>query len=89
MSTIERPSGGQDMRRQYLQFLHQLDGRDLWTLNPDRTRDHNWTCRARGSMAGGNIIDQIVLFNKGFDDAEIQVADKSSDYIPMTDHQLL
>jgi len=89
VSTIERPSGGQDMRRQYLQFLHQLDGRDLWTLNPDQTCDHDWMCHARGSMAGGNIIDQIVLFNKGFDDAEIQVADKSSDYIPMTDHQLL
>ena len=38
-------------------------------------------------MAGGNIIDRVVLSNKGFDDAEIRIADKSSDYIPMTDHR--
>jgi hypothetical protein len=87
VSTIECPLGGQDTRCQYLQFLHQSDGWDLWTLNPDRTRDHDWTCHARGSMAGGNIIDRVVLSNKGFDDTEIQVADKSSDYIPMTDHR--
>jgi hypothetical protein len=44
VSTVECPSGGQDMRHQYLQFLHQSDGRDLWTLNPDPTCDHDWTC---------------------------------------------
>jgi hypothetical protein len=38
-------------------------------------------------MAGGNIIDRVVFSNKGFDDAEIRVADKLSDYIPMTDHR--
>jgi len=28
----------------------------------------------------------LVLSNKGFSDAEIQIADKSSDYIPMMDY---
>ena len=87
ISTLERPSGGQDARRQYLQFLRQSDGLDMWALNPDRTRDHDWTCRARGSTGGGNIIDRIVISRKGYIDAEIHVADRSSDYIPMTDHR--
>ena len=87
VSTIERPSGGQDARRHFSRFLHHSEGQDLWALNPDRTRDHDWTCRARGSTGSGNIIDRIVLSNKGFGDAEIRVADKSSDYVPMTDHR--
>ena len=87
ISTLERPSGGQDARRQYLQFLRQSDGLDMWTLNPDRTRDHDWTCRARGSTGGSNIIDRIVISRKGYIDAEIHVANRSSDYIPMTDHR--
>jgi hypothetical protein len=58
-------------------------------LNPDRTCDHDWTCCVRGSTGGDNIIDQIVLSHKGFSDAEIHVADRSSDYIPMTDHRVV
>jgi hypothetical protein len=87
ISTLEHPSGGQDARHHYLCFLQQLEGQDLWTLNPDRTRDHDWTCWGRGSTGGGNIIDRIVLSNKGFTDAEIRVADRSSDYMPMTDRR--
>jgi hypothetical protein len=87
VSALERPTGGLDARRQYLQFLHLSDGLDIWTLNPDRTRDRDWTCRARGSTGGGNIIDRIVASRIGFSDAEIRVADRSSDYIPMTDHR--
>ena len=71
VSAFERHSGGRDARRHYLRFLNQSDGQDLWTLNPDRTRDHDWTCRARGATDGGNIIDRIVLSNKGFSDGEI------------------
>jgi hypothetical protein len=71
VSTLERPTGGQDAKRHYLQFLCQSDGQDLWMLNPDRTRGHDWTCRARGSNTGGNIIDRVVLSNKSFSDAEI------------------
>jgi hypothetical protein len=56
-------------------------------LNPDRTHDHDWTCHARGATGGSNIIDQFVLSNMGFSDAEIQVANRSSDYVPMTDHR--
>jgi hypothetical protein len=35
VSIFERPNSGQDTRRQYLQFLCQSDGTNLWTLNPD------------------------------------------------------
>jgi hypothetical protein len=87
VSTLERHTGGQDTRRQYLQFLCLSNGLDVWALNPDRTRDHDWTCRARGSTGGGNIIDRIVASHIGFSDAEIRVADRSSDYVPMTDHR--
>jgi hypothetical protein len=87
VSTFKCHSGRQDARRHYLRFLNQLDGQDLWMLNPDRTCDHDWTCCARGATDGGNIIDQIVLSNKGFSDGEIRVADRSTDYVPMTDHQ--
>ena len=55
-------------------------------LNPDQTCNHGWTCHARGSTGGSNIIDWIVLSHKGFSDAEIHVANRSSDYIPMTNH---
>ena len=44
-------------------------------------------CCARGSTGGGNIIDRIVLSHKGFSDAGIHVSNRSSDYIPMTDHR--
>src|SRR5882762_492695 len=87
VSTLERPAGGLDARRQYLKFLRLSNGLDVWTMNPDRTCDHDWTCRARGSTGGGNVIDRIVASHTGFSDAEISVADRSSDYIPMTDHR--
>ena len=87
VSTFERPTGGQDARRHYLHFLCLSDGIDIWSLNPDRTHDHDWTCHAQGSTGGGNIINRIVSSHTGFNDAEIHVADRSSDYIPMTDHR--
>ena len=83
---LEHLTGGQDARCQYLWFLHQSDGQNLWMLNLNRTHDHNWTCRARGSNAGGNIIHHVVLTNNGFSNAEIQVANQPSDYVPMMDH---
>jgi len=87
VSALECPIGGPDARRQYLQFLCLSNGLDIWTLNPDQTCDHDWTCRARGSTGGGNIINRIVTSRIGFSDAEICVADRSSDYVPMTDHR--
>ena len=83
---LEHLTGRQDARCQYLWFLHQSDGQNLWMLNLNQTHDHNWTCRARGSNAGGNIIHHVVLTNNGFSNAEIQVANQPSDYVPMMDH---
>jgi hypothetical protein len=56
-------------------------------LHPERSRDRDWTCRSRGSLSGGNIIDRVVTSMIGFHDAEIHVADRSTDYVPMTDHR--
>ena len=41
----------------------------------------------RGLTGGGNIIDHIISSHTGFSNAEICVADRSSDYKPMTDHR--
>lgn len=56
-------------------------------LQLDRSHDRDWTCRARGSSNGGNIIDRVVTSIKGLHDAEIGVAHRSTDYVPMTDHR--
>ena len=87
VSTLECASGGQDARRQYLHFLQNTGAQDLWMLQLDRSRDRDWTCRARGSSNGGNIIDRVVTSIKGLHDAEIGVAHRSTDYVPMTDHR--
>jgi hypothetical protein len=56
-------------------------------LHLDRSRDRDWTCPARGSSNNGNIIDRVVTSALGLNDAEICIADRSTDYVPMTDHR--
>lgn len=86
IAPLERLSGGVEARRQYLQFLHLTNGHDLWSNNPDRTRVNDWTCRS--SQAGqGNIIDRVVTSTSTLTDAEISVTDRSSDWVPKTDHR--
>ena len=87
VSNLKRASGGQDAKRHYLQFLQLSSAQDLWMLHPERSRDRDWTCRSRGSSNGGNIIDRVATSIAGFHDAEIHVADRSTDYVPMTDHR--
>ena len=84
-SSVERPSGGNDARRQYTRFLTETNGYDLWRTQPDRNRERDWTCRARGATSGGNIIDRVVASHAGFSDGEIHTATK--DFIPGTDHR--
>jgi hypothetical protein len=85
VSAIERPSGGNDAWRLFHRFLNETNGVDLWETQPDRNRDRDWTCRARGATTRGNIIDRIVTSHAGFTDGEIHTAVK--DFIPDTDHR--
>jgi hypothetical protein len=85
ISSVERPSGGNDARRQFTRFLNESNGFDLWETQPDRNRERDWTCRARGANVGGNIIDRVVVSQAGFSDGEIHTAVR--DFIPGTDHR--
>jgi hypothetical protein len=62
-----------------------MNGYDLWQTQPDRNRERDWTCEARGASSGGNIIDRVVASHAGFSDGEIHTTTK--DFIPGTDHR--
>ena len=87
VSQAERNSGGSDARSHFNNFLRHSKGSDLWSLNPERSRFTDWTCKPRLSTAGGSIIDRIVTSSGCFLDSEIFVADKHLDFVPMTDHR--
>ena len=89
VSNTERASGGTDARRQFLQFLQTTHGIDLWSeLKPDRSRLQDWTCRAHNNRGlAGNIIDRVVVSANCAIEADIAIADKSYDYVQMTDHR--
>jgi len=38
VSSLERASGGADVKEQYKQFLQVVDGHDLWSDNDERSR---------------------------------------------------
>src|ERR1700736_5966796 len=85
ISSVEQPSGGNDVRQQFVRFLNETSGFDLWETQPDRNRERDWTCRARGATIGGNIIDRVVTSQAVFLDGEIHTAVR--DFIPGTDHR--
>jgi hypothetical protein len=89
ISTTERASGGNDARRHFLNFLKRTKVVDLWaSLKPDRSRANDWTCKAHSNRTSlGNIIDRVVVSANCVVDADIAVADKSYDFIQMTDHR--
>ena len=89
VSTTERASGGTDAKRHFLHFLDKTKGVDLWShLKPDRSRLHDWTCKAHSNRSSaGNIIDRVVISANCAVDADIAVADKSYDFVQMTDHR--
>ena len=88
VSTTERASRGSDAKRHYLQFLNKTKGIDLWSeYKPERSRTHDWTCKAHSNRtSSGNIIDRVVTSANFVVDADIEVADKPHDFIQMTDH---
>ena len=88
VSNTERASGGNDAQRHFLCFLDVTRGIDLWSdLKPQRSRLHDWTCKAHNNCSSfGNIIDQVVISANCAVDADIAVADKAYDFIQMTDH---
>ncbi|KAF5347863.1 hypothetical protein D9758_013811 [Tetrapyrgos nigripes] len=68
----ERTSGGADARLQFIKFLDNVNGIDLWSLNPDRNRTYDWTCKSRaidanaeasliGSLYHRAIIRHLIL----------------------------
>ena len=61
ISAVEHPSGGTDARRQYSRFLQETNSFDQWGSKLDCTRERDWTCWARGSSSGGNIIDCVTM----------------------------
>jgi len=91
VSNTERASGGTDARRQFLQFLQHTRGVDLWSeLKPERSRLQDWTCKAHNNRSlAGNIIDRVVMSANCAVEADIAVADKSYDFVQMTDHRAI
>jgi hypothetical protein len=83
----ERQTGGGLARTQYLNFLTVTDGHDLWSDYPERSRHHEWTSSPYRSTNGGSIIDRVATSRTGIHDSEIAVANRSTDYIPKTDHR--
>jgi hypothetical protein len=91
VSNTERASGGTDARRHFLRFLDVTKGIDLWSdLKPQRSRLHDWTCKAHNNQSStGNIIDRVVISANCAVDADIAVADKAYDFVQMTDHRAI
>ena len=87
ISAIECPSGGNDAHRLFLKFLIETNRFDLWETQPDRNRERDWTCRARDTTMGANIIDRIVTSHAGFSDGEIHTVVRN--FIPGTDHRAM
>jgi len=89
VAPFERNGGGQEARRQYLQFLEGANGHDLWSDNIERTCLHDWTCRSTHTRhsAEGNIIDRVVSSSPNLADSEIFVINRYDSWIPSTDHR--
>ena len=89
IAPFERVSGGVEARRQYLRFLRETDSIDLWSKYPDRSRIDDWTCKGHRNAAEGNIIDRAVTSRLSYVDSEITVADRSTDWVPYSDHRAI
>ena len=87
VASFERLSGGADARTQYLKFLLDTNGHDLWTDVEERSYFSDWTCRSSHAASEGNIIDCVVTSCGSMIDSKISIADHHSDWIPYTDHR--
>jgi len=89
VASFEHLSGGADTRAQYLKFLSDTNGHDLWSNVEERSRFSDWTCRSSCAASEGNIIDRVVTLHGSMIDSEISVADRHSDWVPYTDHRAI
>ena len=61
VASFECLSGIADAQDQYLRFLVDTDGHDLWSDIEEPPHFNDWTCRSSRRAAEGNIIDQVVM----------------------------
>ena len=87
IDSTERASGGAERRRIFRDFLTSTKATDLWSLNVDRNRMEDWTCRSKRDDAdGGSIIDRVVVSSDSVVEAEIMTLGNGH-WIPTTDHR--
>ena len=84
-SPLERANP--ENRTAYLTFLQETGGKDIWRKYSLRNRLTDWTCKAKDSLDGGSIIDRLVTSGNGIIEANVQVANNKTDYVPVTDHR--
>ncbi|KAJ7895330.1 hypothetical protein B0H13DRAFT_1624443, partial [Mycena leptocephala] len=81
VSAAERATGGADARDKYLAFLAAVDGHDLWTDYPERSRFYDWTSSGQDvDKNGGSIIDRFVTSKHTLLDAEIFATNGGKDF---------
>ena len=59
VASFERLSGGADARVQYLKFLADTDGQDLWLDVEKRPCFSDWTCRSSRNATEGTSIGDL------------------------------
>lgn len=80
-------SGGDNARDQYLKFLTDTDGHDLWLDVEEHSCLNDWPCRSSHDTTEGNIINSVVTSQASRVDSEIFITDQHSDWIAFTDHR--
>jgi len=60
VAPFEHLSSGADTREQYLKFLADMNGHNLWSDVKECSRLNDWTCSSGHNAAEGNIIDWMV-----------------------------
>ncbi|KAJ3924545.1 MAG: hypothetical protein NXY57DRAFT_1044854, partial [Lentinula lateritia] len=86
----ERSMGGGDARTQFIKFLNDVNGQDLWSLQPERNRMQHWTSRSRSNeLSGGSIIDRVVVKAGSMVDGQISIHEGKDSFIPFTDHRAI
>ncbi|KAJ4468947.1 hypothetical protein C8R41DRAFT_984600 [Lentinula lateritia] len=86
----ERSMGGGDARTQFIKFLNDVNGQDLWSLQPERNRMQHWTSRSRSNeLSDGSIIDHVVVKAGSMVDGQISIHEGKDGFLPFTDHRAI
>ncbi|KAJ7694634.1 hypothetical protein B0H17DRAFT_1199155 [Mycena rosella] len=89
-TAAERASGGSDARDKFNAFLDAVDGHDLWSGRPDRSRYYDWTSSGQDvDKNGGSIIDRFVTSRETLLDSEIYATCGGKDFVPHTNHRVV